>query len=130
MHVEGTGVMEDPNIEKGIIYETNSLAQVQKQALIFFNSFNSKETIKNGWARHHFDLYVNSLSKKGERLYKEYQEKRNIELSNQPAINIDDYNVIKQNGMTYLFKNYPIKKKNSIKNLMILVKWVFLIPTK
>lgn len=79
VHKTGFGVMENPYVEKEVVYESNSLKDAEKKAKELEIQNNSAEDIKSSWVSNTYWININTTTKQGEKLLakfgKEFEEK-------------------------------------------------------
>jgi hypothetical protein len=103
VHQTGTGPMEDPYIEKGPIFFTNSLAVANKVVSKNRKYHNSPAELRSSWVPNTYVIHVNTLTKKGAFLLKKFHEL--IELKHKHVEeNLDLYDTYELDGKTLYLK--------------------------
>lgn len=73
MHKKGTGVMEDPYTDVGIVYETNSKDEADLKAYELFHANNSPEAIKSTWCQNTYWVIANTNTEIGKKLLLDFE---------------------------------------------------------
>lgn len=98
VHKTGFGVMENPYIEKEVVYDSNSLKDAKKRADELEIQNNSAEDIKSSWRSNTYWININITTKQGKKLLakfgKEFDEKmKKVKWENCTAYKTGDHTV-------------------------------------
>lgn len=72
MQKKGTGVMEDPYLDVGIVFETNSKDEAYLKADELFHANNSPEAIKSTWCQNTYWVIANTNTEIGNKLLNDF----------------------------------------------------------
>jgi hypothetical protein len=99
---EGSGVAEDPYIQKEVVCETDNYENALKLQDILTKENNTPKQIESTWIPNTYWINVNILSKKGEELFNEAQSRFGAKVAN-----LDDFDISKVGGYTFYHRKHP-----------------------
>lgn len=75
VHSTGSGVMEDPSVDQGPVFGSNSREWADERAKELKAQDNTPEEIESTWCRNYYSVNVNTLTEMGKYLYEQFAEK-------------------------------------------------------
>lgn len=82
VYVTGTGVMEDIYINHEVVFESNDKGEADTKAEELTKQNNSIGEIQSTWYRNRYHVNVNTLSKGGKKLLKEFEKSFDDKIKN------------------------------------------------